>query len=262
MMANPAILKILDYPSMDELKAMNLESDELVETRSKWKKSLESQTGTTTYENIWYARDGRTVQICETTRVVRNPDGSIAYYEGWAEDISLQKAAEAERGRAQLLNQKLIETVPDLIYIFDLVKDRSVFSNRSYVEVVGQDPEYVRALANPVSELVHPDDLAPLRKHRAKFKAAREGEFLEPEFRSRDRDNNYRLLSCRETVFSRDESGAPKELLGVIRHITEGRGMEERLRRDEERWQLVLVANNDGLWDWDAVSGDIFHSPR
>ena len=262
IMANPAILKMLDYPSMSSLSSLNLESDELVQARSEWKKRVESQEDIATYENVWYARDGRPIQICETTRVVRSPDGGVAYYEGWAEDISIQKAAETERAQAQLLNQKLIETVPDLIYIFDIAKERSVFSNRSYFDVVGQDPEYVRKLANPVSELVHPEDLDRLRRHRAKLSASRDGTFLEQEFRCLDRNGSYRLLSCRETVFSRDESGAAKELLGIIRDISEGRDMQERLRRDEERWELVLAANNDGLWDWDALSGKTFHSPR
>ena len=262
IMVNPAILKMLDYPSMSALTSLNLESDGMVHERADWKRRLESQRSTSSYENVWYSRDGRSIQVCETTRVVRNADGSVAYYEGWAEDISLQKAAEAEREQAQLLNQKLIETVPDLIYIFDLEKDRSVFANRSYAEVVGQDLEYVRNLANPVNALVHPDDLDRLRKHRAKFSTVREGTFLELEFRSLDRHGNYRLLSCRETIFSRHESGAAKELLGIIRDISEGRNLEERLRRDEERWELVLAANNDGLWDWDAVNGNVFHSPR
>ena len=38
--------------------------------------------------------------------------------------------------------------------------------------------------------------------------------------------------------------------------------MEDRLRRQEDRWQLAMAANNDGLWDWDCVTGEVFHSAR
>ncbi|AXC10131.1 sensor histidine kinase [Acidisarcina polymorpha] len=262
LMANPAILKILDYSSMDALKSVNLELDGLVEGRDRWRGDLESQLNITTYENVWYAQNGRAVQICETTRVVRREDGAVAYYEGWAEDISLRKAAEAERERERSFNRKLIEAVPDLIYIFDLKSERSVFANRSYMKVTGQDPDYVRQLNDPVEEIVHPEDLVSLRDHRHRFESARDSEFLELEFRVRDLDGSYRLLSCRETIFSRDQHGAAKELLGIIRDVSKNRAMEERLRRDEDRWQLVLAANNDGLWDWDAHTGDTFHSPR
>ncbi len=262
IMANPAILNMLDYASMEELKAKNLETHEMVTTRGEWKKHLEAEGKILSHESVWYSRGGSPIQICETTRVVRRPNGHVAYYEGWAEDISARKSAEGERERAQRLNTKLIEAVPDLIYIFDLEKDRSIFANRSYLKITGLDPDYVRELDNPTRELVHPDDLASLRNHRSQFKTKKDGEFLEIEFRLRDADGNYRLLSCRETVFSRDQNGAARELLGIIRDISAPRALEERLRRDEDRWQLVLAANNDGLWDWDAREVTTFHSHR
>jgi PAS domain S-box-containing protein len=262
LMANPAVLNMLDYASIKALKARNVESEELVGARGAWKSHLEAQGKILGYESVWYSRSGRPIQVRETTRVVRRPNGTVAYYEGWAEDISSRKSAEAERERARLLNQKLIEAVPDLIYIFDLEKERSVFANRSYFAVLGQDPEYVRQLENPLSELVHPDDHDALRRHRQRCKMANDGEFLEIEFRMRDAAGRFRVLSCRETVFSRNGEGVAKELLGVLRDISFAREMEERLRRDEERWQLALAANNDGLWDWDARSGSTFHSPR
>ncbi len=262
LMANPAILRILEYSSMEDLTARNLEFDTMVESRAEWRRLLESGDDLTSFESVWYTRNGRPVQIRESTRVVRRDDGSVSYYEGWAEDITLRKAAEAEWEQARLFNSKLIEAVPDVIYIFDLDTDRTVFSNRCYFDIIGQDPEVVRQLENPINELVHPDDIPRLRKHRSQIRGAREGEFFELSFRLRDLSGNYRMLSCRETVFSWKSDGSAKELLGVMRNITERRAMEERLRRDEDRWQLVLAANNDGLWDWDARTAVVFHSPR
>jgi len=261
VMANPAIVKMLGYPSVETLKTKNLETNAMVATRGAWKAQLEAQGEISNYESVWYSQDGRPIQISETTRVVRRPDG-VAFYEGWAEDVTARKLSENERERAQAFNQKLIEAAPDLIYIFDLELNRSVFTNRSYFKVLGQYPEEVRKLNDPVSELVHPDDIARLLGHRQRLRAARDGDFMELEFRSRDREGNFRLLGCRETVFSRDENGAAKQLLGIIRDISESRALEERLRRDEERWQLALAANNDGLWDWDVPTGNVFHSPR
>jgi PAS domain S-box-containing protein len=261
LMANPAIVNMLGYPSVETLKERNLETNELVDTRARWKAKLEAQGKIPDYESTWYALDGRAIQISETTRLVRRADGDT-YYEGWAQDITARKSAEAERERAQTFSQKLIEAAPDLIYIFDLEKDRSVFANRSYFKVLGQDPDYVRKLDDPIAKLVHPEDLAPLRRHRQRLKTAADGEFMELEFRALAGDGNFRLLGCRETVFLRDENGEAKQLLGIIRDISERRAMEERLRRDEERWQLALAANNDGIWDWEARTGNVFHSHR
>jgi PAS domain S-box-containing protein len=261
LMVNPAILRMLDYPDAKILQAKNLEADKMVNTRAEWKALLEAQGEIRDYESAWYAWDGRPIQVSETTRLVRGHDG-VVYYEGWAQDITGRKLAEAERERAQKFNDKLIEMVPDLLYIFDLASDRAVFANRSYFKVVGQDPEFIRQLPNPVQYLLHPEDLPRLLAHREQIAMAQDGEFMELEFRMRDRENNYRFFGCRETVFARDENGVARQLLGIIRNISEGKAMQDRLRRDEERWQLALAANNDGLWDWDAATGKTFWSAR
>lgn len=40
------------------------------------------------------------------------------------------------------------------------------------------------------------------------------------------------------------------------------RYVENALRLSEERWQLVLQGNNDGIFDWNIVTNQVFFSPR
>ena len=43
------------------------------------------------------------------------------------------------------------------------------------------------------------------------------------------------------------------------------RQLEEKLlqsQESEERWQLALHANNDGIWDWNLKTNKIFYSER
>ncbi|MBN3869443.1 GAF domain-containing protein [Nostoc sp. JL33] len=44
--------------------------------------------------------------------------------------------------------------------------------------------------------------------------------------------------------------------------ITQRRKTAEALRESKERWQLVLHANNDGIWDWNLKTNEVFFSTR
>jgi diguanylate cyclase (GGDEF)-like protein/PAS domain S-box-containing protein len=53
-----------------------------------------------------------------------------------------------------------------------------------------------------------------------------------------------------------------KFLGGTSIDITERVMTEEALRASEKRWQLALRGTNDGLWDWNAVTGEVYYSAR
>ena len=44
--------------------------------------------------------------------------------------------------------------------------------------------------------------------------------------------------------------------------IAERKRIEEALRESEERWQLALRGDNDGIWDWNLKTCEMFFSPR
>jgi PAS domain S-box-containing protein len=55
------------------------------------------------------------------------------------------------------------------------------------------------------------------------------------------------------------------EIVGRVwsfRDVTAHTQTLRELRASEERWQLTLQGNNDGLWDWNARTNEVFTSPR
>ena len=51
-------------------------------------------------------------------------------------------------------------------------------------------------------------------------------------------------------------------VLSINRDMTQHKAAEEALRKSEERYALAAQAANDGLWDWDLVTGKVYYSPR
>ncbi|MCP2727548.1 PAS domain S-box protein [Limnofasciculus baicalensis] len=60
----------------------------------------------------------------------------------------------------------------------------------------------------------------------------------------------------------RDVMGKLTHYIGVQTDITQRKLAEEALKKSEERWQLVLEGNNDGIFDWNIKTNEAFISAR
>ncbi|MCX6168332.1 MAG: PAS domain S-box protein [Ignavibacteriales bacterium] len=49
--------------------------------------------------------------------------------------------------------------------------------------------------------------------------------------------------------------------LASVRDITERKKVEQLLLESEQRWKSAIEGNNQGLWDWNLVSDEVYYSP-
>ena len=96
LMVNPALLRIMGYPSFEEMEVHNLESDryEPSYTRKEFREMLERTGALKGWEALWTRRDGSKIYVRESASVIRGADGKVLYYDGIIEDISERKKAE------------------------------------------------------------------------------------------------------------------------------------------------------------------------
>jgi PAS domain S-box-containing protein len=127
------------------------------------------------------------------------------------------------------LARQALEAAPTVVYVYDLQKDRHVFQNRRFGELLGH-PAREKG-ANEWTLHIHPDDARHFEEHREKLKSIRQGETSSFEFRMRDVDGGWRWFVSRDTLM------APHLVVGSAFDITEQKRAEQHkeLLADEMR---------------------------
>jgi diguanylate cyclase (GGDEF)-like protein/PAS domain S-box-containing protein len=147
---------------------------------------------------------------------------------------------------------------PVIIYSVDVKTRRTNFISETVRQVVGYSPQEILQTPAFWLQRVHPDDRERLQVNGA---ALMERGHSVTEYRVRHADGSY-LWVHDQVRLARDESGAPHEIIGFTIDITERKQIEAALQESEERYALAMRGANDGLWDWNLDSGEVFYSPR
>jgi PAS domain S-box-containing protein len=123
------------------------------------------------------------------------------------------------------LARRVLEAVPTVIYVYDVQKERHVFQNRRFGELLGR-------LEMPADEwraFLHPHDEKHFDEHRARLKNIQPGATLFWEFRMQDAAGQWRWFLSRDVLLSRDDGGKALLIVGNAADITEQKDAEERM---------------------------------
>jgi len=97
LMANPALISMLRFNSLEDLQSVNIKTLYCdINDRIKINKSFENEEKIFAFETRLRRKDGSKIDIQESGKAVKDEKGNILYYEGVMEDISIRKAYETE----------------------------------------------------------------------------------------------------------------------------------------------------------------------
>lgn len=60
----------------------------------------------------------------------------------------------------------------------------------------------------------------------------------------------------------RDDAGKPYAVCGLSTDITERKRMEEALKTSQQRYDLIITGIEDGIWDWNLDTNEVYFSPH
>lgn len=194
---------------------------------------------------------------------LRDGAGQPARMAGSVTDIDARKRAEEALRQSEQRFALAVAGSNDGILDWDIVHDSMYLSERA-LQIIGIDAlaaarpraEWA-ALANP---LICPDDVERVR-------AVIDGlhsddrQVHDGEFRVRQADGQYGWVRLRGMHVC-DASGRPIRWAGSISDINASKQAQEALRRSEERFHLAVAGSNEGIWDWDLKTDQLFLSAR
>jgi PAS domain S-box-containing protein len=208
------------------------------------------------------------------------------------------KETTAELDASRHFIEKMMMTIPNSIYLFDLNSSQAIYTNRSLTALLGYDaPHHEAPDAVQMSQLVHPDDVLRREQYYRNFAEAGEGEVRNIEFRLRHANGSYRHFLFTNAVFRRNAQGIPDQLIGISQDITPLKQTERVLRdtlqqleqaneqlrqaketlqqlnqeleqrvesrtrelmESNERYQLIGRATHEVIWDWDLTTQQVW----
>ncbi|GEM_PF-1031246 len=108
------------------------------------------------------------------------------------------------------------------------------------------------------TDFIHPDDQAITRE---RFQRVERGEQVPPRvIKAVKLDGTIFYVKTYPQVLKR--GGKVVGNRGCMVDVTELKKAQDALRKSEERYALVVRGANDGIWDWDVKTGEVYYSPR
>ncbi len=164
-------------------------------------------------------------------------------------DITDRKIAEAELLESKRFIEQVTESTSAVLYIFDLIEQRNVYINSQIERLLGYSPEEIQAMgSNLFPILIHPEDLPRVIEVHAGLMLQSDREWIEVEYRMRDKEGKWHWLYSRDRILTRTASGQPAQMLGTATEITDRKLVEAALRESEHKFSTIFQVSPDPLW--------------
>jgi two-component system, cell cycle sensor histidine kinase and response regulator CckA len=180
------------------------------------------------FETRHRRRDGTTFPVELSARRIAVEGG--VFRQSIIRDITERKQAEHALRDSRHFVERILETTPNLLYIYDLTEQRYRYANREIAEFLGYTPEALAGMGtSSLPSLLHPEDAPRVAEHHARLAKADFNQVFEIEYRLQRANGQWLWLHSRDVLFAKTPEGAGVQILGAAQDITEYRSLEQQL---------------------------------
>ncbi|MCB2195197.1 MAG: PAS domain S-box protein [Bacteroidetes bacterium] len=241
LQANPALLEMLGYNSIEELNKRNLEKEDVFieSTRSDFKKAIEKKGFVKDYESVWKTKDNTSLVVRENARIVKNQKHEISYYEGFVVNITQRKKAEKALQESEEKYRTLVEGMNEVLMLVDN-DDRVLYVNKRFTDILGYSKEEIIGKIG-YEVLLDPKDHNIIRKENSERTKDVFNQY-EMTFISKSRKRVHFLISGSPV---KNSKGVTIGSMGAMTDITERKKNLAALRESEEKYRTIIDAFPD-----------------
>ncbi|WP_338509332.1 EAL domain-containing protein [Pseudomonas trivialis] len=177
-------------------------------------------------------------------------------------DITSRKLIELSLVERESFWSDVVRTVPDHLYVQDVISQRMIFSNHHLGHTLGYNkPELVQMGEYFWEILLHPEDAEHYQDQRQQQREVGYSTQLHCQLRFRHRNNQWRRFDIREQALARDNSAQVTRIIGVAKDITDQIEASESLRDSEQRYRMLAESISDVICSTDSQMALNYISP-
>jgi len=168
-----------------------------------------------------------------------------------------RQQVESALRRSEARYRSVVDNLKEVVFQTDNEGNWS-FLNPSWTEITGFPVD--ESLGKPALDFVHPEDR---ERNKKEFEPLieRKKEYCRHEVRYLTRGNESRWIEVYAQL-SLDENNRITGTTGTLSDITKRKEVEEALRLNQERLQLALGSSEQGLWDWNMITGRVYYDAQ
>ncbi len=175
-----------------------------------------------------------------------------------ARDISARKATEA----ALAAERALFIGGPVAVVVMRAEPGWPIeYASPNSANVFGRPAAAMFGPGHLFADCLHPDDRAQMSAEARAAIADAQRNHWESRYRIIWPDGSVHWLYD-FTVAERTADGSIKRLRSYVTDESERHAIEENLAKTHERLKFALQGSDDGLWEWNLESGEVYYSPR
>ncbi|NER35085.1 MAG: PAS domain S-box protein [Oscillatoria sp. SIO1A7] len=146
-------------------------------------------------------------------------------------EVAASRVIETAFQENQRFIANIADTTPNILYLYDFIRERNIYVNRQAVNFLGVSPESIQEAGCAfLANNLHPEDRPLLDYLKKRLAVAADGETVEIECRMKNALGEWRWFRSRNVVFERNKQGKPEQILGTATDISDRRRTQEALQ--------------------------------